>query len=33
MNYGPETDPLEDLKAASTGNISVYARTAIITTS
>jgi epoxyqueuosine reductase len=26
MNYGPETDPLEDLKAASTGNISVYAR-------
>jgi epoxyqueuosine reductase len=26
MNYGPDTDPLEDLKAASTGNISVYAR-------
>ncbi|MBI1237508.1 MAG: tRNA epoxyqueuosine(34) reductase QueG [Alphaproteobacteria bacterium] len=26
MNYGPETDPLEDLKATSTGNISVYAR-------
>ncbi|QNL19741.1 tRNA epoxyqueuosine(34) reductase QueG [Hyphobacterium sp. CCMP332] len=26
MNYGPESDPLEDLKATSTGNISVYAR-------
>jgi len=26
MNYGPDTDPLEDLKATSTGNISVYAR-------
>jgi epoxyqueuosine reductase len=26
MNYGPDSDPLEDLKATSTGNISVYAR-------
>lgn len=26
MNYGPETDPLEDLKATSRANISVYAR-------
>lgn len=26
MNYGPDTDPLEDLKHVSTGNISVYAR-------
>jgi epoxyqueuosine reductase len=26
MNYGPETDPLEDLKTTSAGNISVYAR-------
>ncbi|WP_421784833.1 tRNA epoxyqueuosine(34) reductase QueG [Hyphobacterium sp.] len=26
MNYGPDSDPLEDLKAKSTGNISVYAR-------
>jgi len=26
MNYGPETDPLEDLIHTSTGNISVYAR-------
>jgi epoxyqueuosine reductase len=26
MNYGPESDPLEDLKNTSTGNISVYAR-------
>ena len=26
MNYGPETDPLDDLKKTSSGNISVYAR-------
>jgi len=26
MNYGPDTDPLEDLKAKSRANISVYAR-------
>ena len=26
MNYGPDTDPLEDLKATSRANISVYAR-------
>ncbi|WP_420430524.1 tRNA epoxyqueuosine(34) reductase QueG [Hyphobacterium sp.] len=26
MNYGPDSDPLEDLKHASSGNISVYAR-------
>ena len=26
MNYGPDSDPLEDLKQTSAGNISVYAR-------
>lgn len=26
MNYGPESDPLKDLKNTSSGNISVYAR-------
>ena len=29
MNYGPDTDPLEDLKASSNANISVYARNLI----